>query len=104
MSYGELFGIQDSTAFIIVREFCHVKKVHLMLLVIPKLISSKIEKFIFNEIIEIPLFTPFLFKALLMQNACFGIYYYKWVGSIYALTLFKFVEVRKKGKFLPYTL
>jgi hypothetical protein len=48
MNYGEPFGIQDSTAFIIVREFCHVEKVHLMLLVIPKLISSKIEKYIFN--------------------------------------------------------
>jgi hypothetical protein len=47
-------------------------------------------------------FTPFLFKALLMQIACFGIYYYRWVGSIYALILFKFVEVRKKGKLLPY--
>jgi hypothetical protein len=44
MSCGEPFGIPNSTTSIIIREFCHAVKVHLMPLVIPKLTLFRIAK------------------------------------------------------------
>jgi hypothetical protein len=44
MSCGEPFGILNSTTSIIVREFCHVVKVHWMPLVISILTSPRIAK------------------------------------------------------------
>jgi hypothetical protein len=73
MSCGEPFGILDSTTFIIVREFCHAVKVHLMPLVILKLTSSKIAKLvlILRVCIEFFLYLVQLMEAIypsLLQN------------------------------------
>jgi hypothetical protein len=46
MNCRKPFGLPNTITSIIVRQFCHVVKVHLMALMIPKLTSSRIAKII----------------------------------------------------------
>jgi hypothetical protein len=63
---GEVYGIAESMASIIVREFCVAIKKHLKLLVIPKLTKNKIKEITtsFECLYEIPYIVGAIYGSL----------------------------------------